>query len=57
MLPTSLVGTPEERLTGVLALMCSQLLVLLEGLLATFKITYILFVWIFMFAFYVLLQV
>lgn len=37
VLPTSLVGTPEEWLICVLALMGSQLLVLLKGLLATFK--------------------
>lgn len=57
MLPTSLLGAPEERLARVLALMCFQLLVFLKGLRATFKIAYVLFLWIFMFAFNVFLQV
>lgn len=57
VLPTSLVGTPEEWLAGVLALVGPQLLVLLKGLLATFKTAHILFLWIFMFAFSVFLQV
>ena len=46
VLPASLVGTPEERLAGVLALMGSQLLVLLKGLLATLITAHILFLWV-----------
>lgn len=56
-LPTSLMGTPEEWLAAVLALVASQLLVLLKGLPATFNIAHILFLWIFMFAFNVFLQI
>lgn len=51
------MGTLEERLAGVLALMDSQLLVFLESLLTTFKSAYILFLLIFVFAFKMFVQV
>jgi len=51
------MGTLEQRLIGVLALMDSQLLVFLKGLLTTFKSAYILFLLIFMLAFKMFLQV
>lgn len=51
------MGTLEEWLAGVLALMDSQLLVFLESLLTTFKSAYILFLLIFVFAFKMFVQV
>lgn len=51
------MGTLEERLAGVLALMDSQLLVFLESLLTTFKSAYILFLLIFVFTFKMFVQV
>lgn len=54
---TSFMGTLERRFVGVLALMDFQLLMLLKGLLTTFKTAYILFLLVFMFAFKMFLQV
>lgn len=55
--PTSLLGTLEGWLVGVLALMRLQLLVFPEGLLTALKAAYILLLLIFMFAFKMFLQV
>lgn len=54
---TSLVGTLEQWLVGVLALVGFQLLMFLKGLLTTFKTACILFLLVFMFAFKMFLQV
>lgn len=54
---TSFLGTLERGLTGMLALVDSQLLMLLKGLLTTFKTADVLFLLIFMFAFKMFLQV
>ena len=54
MFSTSLVGTLEQRLVGVLAMVDFQLLM---GLLTTFETTCILFCWFYMFAFKMFLKV